>query len=77
MHELRAHDYKPRFVDAWHSPKIVAPETPHIAAAGRDQLVTYDTNNTIRSSRSLPANEFSLGRLRVMANTSIRFRSGL
>ncbi|KAF6792327.1 hypothetical protein CMUS01_16182 [Colletotrichum musicola] len=43
FHELHARDYQPRFVDAWHGPQIVAPDTPYIAAVGSDQLYYIDT----------------------------------
>ncbi|OLN95762.1 hypothetical protein CCHL11_02671 [Colletotrichum chlorophyti] len=36
-------DYKPRFVEAWHGPQIVAPDTPYVAAAGKNKLYFIDT----------------------------------
>ncbi|KAF6811702.1 hypothetical protein CSOJ01_05559 [Colletotrichum sojae] len=36
-------NYVPKFVDAWNGPQIVAPDTPYVAAAGRNQLYFLDT----------------------------------
>ncbi|KAK1991269.1 hypothetical protein LX36DRAFT_358522 [Colletotrichum falcatum] len=36
-------NYVPKFVDAWHGPQIEAPDTPYVAAAGRNQLYFIDT----------------------------------
>ncbi|KAF4811544.1 hypothetical protein CGCSCA5_v009833 [Colletotrichum siamense] len=41
--EYRNSDYKPTFVDAWHGPQIVAPDTPYVAAAGKNNLYFIDT----------------------------------
>ncbi|KAK1593259.1 uncharacterized protein LY79DRAFT_552262 [Colletotrichum navitas] len=36
-------NYVPRFVDSWHGPQIVAPDTPYVAAAGPKHLYFIDT----------------------------------
>ncbi|KAF6802063.1 hypothetical protein CMUS01_15462 [Colletotrichum musicola] len=36
-------NYVPKFVDAWNGPQILAPDTPYVAAAGRNQLYFLDT----------------------------------
>lgn len=36
-------NYVPKFVDAWNGQQIVAPDTPYVAAAGRNQLYFLDT----------------------------------
>ncbi|OHE97176.1 hypothetical protein CORC01_07430 [Colletotrichum orchidophilum] len=36
-------NYTPTFVDAWSGPQIVAPNTPYVAAVGRNQLYFLDT----------------------------------
>ncbi|KAK1541143.1 hypothetical protein CPAR01_07132 [Colletotrichum paranaense] len=35
--------FKPRFVDAWHGPQIVAPDTPYVAAVSKNSLYFIDT----------------------------------
>ncbi|GKT90738.1 ankyrin repeat-containing protein [Colletotrichum tofieldiae] len=35
--------YVPNFIDAWNGLQIVAPDTPYVAAAGRNQLYFIDT----------------------------------
>ncbi|TDZ31623.1 putative 1-alkyl-2-acetylglycerophosphocholine esterase [Colletotrichum spinosum] len=36
-------DYVPSFIDAWHGPQIVAPDTPYVAATGKKSLYFIDT----------------------------------
>ncbi|TID02219.1 hypothetical protein CH35J_003537 [Colletotrichum higginsianum] len=36
-------NYVPNFIDAGNGPQIVAPDTPYVAAAGRNQLYFIDT----------------------------------
>ncbi|WYZ36252.1 hypothetical protein EsH8_XII_000002 [Colletotrichum jinshuiense] len=36
-------NYVPKFIDAWTGPQIVAPDTPYVAAAGRNSLYFIDT----------------------------------
>ncbi|GKT42874.1 uncharacterized protein ColSpa_03055 [Colletotrichum spaethianum] len=36
-------NYVPEFIEAWHGPQIVAPDTPYVAAVGRNQLYFLDT----------------------------------
>ncbi|KAK2008207.1 hypothetical protein LZ32DRAFT_609661, partial [Colletotrichum eremochloae] len=36
-------NYKPKFVDSWAGPQIVAPDTPYVAAVGQNQLYFLDT----------------------------------
>ncbi|KAL0929895.1 uncharacterized protein CTRU02_215104 [Colletotrichum truncatum] len=36
-------NYVPNFINAWHGPQIVAPDTPYVAAAGRNKLYFIDT----------------------------------
>ncbi|KAK1474714.1 hypothetical protein CCUS01_05339 [Colletotrichum cuscutae] len=35
--------YIPNFIEAWHGPQIVAPDTPYVAAAGKNSLHFIDT----------------------------------
>ncbi|KAJ0296882.1 hypothetical protein COL516b_011269 [Colletotrichum fioriniae] len=35
--------YVPNFIQAWHGPQIVAPDTPYVAAAGKNSLYFIDT----------------------------------
>ncbi|KAF4785288.1 ankyrin repeat-containing protein [Colletotrichum scovillei] len=35
--------YVPNFIEAWHGPQIVAPDTPYVAAAGKNSLYFIDT----------------------------------
>lgn len=41
--EYRKSDFKPTFVDTWHGPQIVAPDTPYVAAASHNSLYFIDT----------------------------------
>ncbi|KAF4897000.1 hypothetical protein CGCVW01_v013759 [Colletotrichum viniferum] len=43
LEEYRNSDYKPTFIDAWHGPQIVAPDTPYVAAASKNTLYFIDT----------------------------------
>ncbi|GKT59771.1 ankyrin repeat-containing protein [Colletotrichum tofieldiae] len=36
-------NYVPTFINAWHGPQIVAPDTPYVAAAGPNKLYFIDT----------------------------------
>ncbi|WYZ34197.1 hypothetical protein EsH8_I_000473 [Colletotrichum jinshuiense] len=36
-------NYVPKFIDAWNGPQVVAPDTPYVAVAGRNQLYFIDT----------------------------------
>ncbi|KAH0430582.1 hypothetical protein CcaCcLH18_07741 [Colletotrichum camelliae] len=42
--EYRKSDFKPTFVDAWHGPQIVAPDTPYVAAVSKNTLYFIDTH---------------------------------
>ncbi|KAK1725151.1 uncharacterized protein BDZ83DRAFT_577068 [Colletotrichum acutatum] len=35
--------YAPNFIEAWHGPQIVAPDTPYVAAAGKNSLYFIDS----------------------------------
>ncbi|KAK1622816.1 hypothetical protein BDP81DRAFT_440886 [Colletotrichum phormii] len=35
--------YRPNFIEAWHGQQIVAPDTPYVAAAGKNSLYFIDT----------------------------------
>ncbi|KAI3535883.1 hypothetical protein CABS03_07231 [Colletotrichum abscissum] len=35
--------YIPNFIETWHGPQIVAPDTPYVAAAGKNSLHFIDT----------------------------------
>ncbi|EFQ36564.1 hypothetical protein CGRA01v4_13462 [Colletotrichum graminicola] len=36
-------NYKPKFINSWVGPQIVAPDTPYVAAVGQKQLYFLDT----------------------------------
>ncbi|KAK2023780.1 hypothetical protein LX32DRAFT_667144 [Colletotrichum zoysiae] len=36
-------NYKPKFIDSWSGPQIVAPDTPYVAAVGQNRLYFLDT----------------------------------
>lgn len=54
-HELYSRDYKPRFVEAWHGPQIVAPDTPYVAAVGKNQLYYIDTRFDAETAKHIKA----------------------
>ncbi|EQB45059.1 hypothetical protein CGLO_16105 [Colletotrichum gloeosporioides Cg-14] len=53
--EYRSGDYKPTFVDAWHGPQIVAPDTPYVAAASKNTLYFIDTRFDPDTARHIKA----------------------